>query len=156
MQLAVQLHDRNLNPQPNLPYQIAFADGHTDAGTTDSDGILYDAVPKQPTPITVTYQPANEPAPLVLTATVFPPDEDEQDQVFVERMRNVGFGTQSDSDAFVILQFQGAHKKLRRTGQLDDDTKQAVRDMMDEPLKSQFDDEDTGGGDAGAGGGAAS
>lgn len=53
---------------------------------------------------------------------------------------DLGFGTQSDSDAFAILQFQTAHKNLRRSGKLDDETKKAVRGAMDEPLRQSFDD----------------
>ena len=63
------------------------------------------------------------------------------DRAFIQKIRNLGFGAQGDSDAFAIRKFQSVHKKLKRTGKLDDDTKQAVRDLDDKRLRDWFDDE---------------
>jgi len=141
MHLELQLHDRNFDPAPDTAYALVLPDGERVVGKTDSDGILHAAVRKAEIVVSVTYQPATEPRPVTIRVVVAPPDEDESDRAFVQKIRNMGFGADSDSDAFAILRFQTEHKKLRRTGKLDDDTKKAVRDAMDEPLRKSFDDD---------------
>lgn len=66
---------------------------------------------------------------------------DHAGNAFIPEIRNLGFGVQGDSDAVAIRNFQSVHKKLERTGKLDDDTKQAVRDLDDKRLRDWFDDE---------------
>ena len=140
MHLALQLHDRNFDPAPDTAYVLVLPDGERVVGKTDSDGIVHAAVRKAEIAVSVTYQPANEPRPLTIQAVVSPPDEDDSDRSLVQKIRNMGFGAESDSDAFAFLKFQTAHKKLKRTGKLDDDTKNSVRDAMNEPLRQSFDD----------------
>ena len=140
MHLELQLHDRNFDPAPDTAYALVLPDGERVAGKTDSDGILHAAVLKADVTLTVTYQPSTEAAPVTINAVIFLPDEEESDRAFVQKIRNLGFGAQGDSDAFAVRKFQGAHKKLKRTGRLDDDTKQAVRDLDDQKLRPAFDD----------------
>ena len=140
MHIAVQLHDRNFDPAPDTAYALVLPDGARVFGRTDSEGILHAAVRKAEAAVSVTYQPATEPRRLTIQALIHPIDEEDSDRALVQKMRNMGFGAESDSDAFAILKFQGAHKKLKRTGELDNDTREAVRDAMNEPLRKSFDD----------------
>ena len=140
MHLEVQLHDSNFEPAPETHYELVL-DGARVFGTTDSDGIMHAAVRKADVALRVTYQPASEPEAVTIDAVILLPDEGESDRAFTQKIRNLGFGAQGDSDAFAILKFQGAHKKLKRTGKLDDDTKQAVRDLDDQKLRRAFEDE---------------
>ena len=89
----------------------------------------------------MTYQPLSEPSPVTIDALILLPDQDETNRAFVQKIRNLGFGAQGDSDAFAIRKFQGAHKNLKRTGLLDDATKQAVRDLENSKLRPAFEDD---------------
>lgn len=138
MEIAVRLHDRSLNPAPGVAYQLTLASGETMRGETEAEGDLHASIAKGETPFSVTYQPANESQPLTIRGVLFPPEEGDSDRALVQEMRNMGFGGEGASDAFVILKFQAA-RKLRRTGKLDDATKKAVRDTEERPLRESFD-----------------
>lgn len=141
MHLEVMLHDRKYDPSPDTHYALTIAAGSRVFGKTDSEGVLHAAVRRGDVSLTVTYQPSTETEPVTITATIIPSAEDETDRAFIQKIRNIGFGTPGDSDSFVIRKFQDAHRKLKRTGKLDDDTKQAVRDLETEKLSDSFDDE---------------
>ena len=53
----------------------------------------------------MTYQPSTEAAPVTINAVIFLPDEEESDRAFVQKIRNLGFGGQGDSDAFAVRKF---------------------------------------------------
>ncbi len=141
MHLEVQLHDRNFDPAPETHYEAVIEGAERVFGTTDSKGILHAAVRKSDISLRVTYQPLSEPSPVTVDALILLPDQDETDRAFVQKIRNLGFGAQGDSDAFAIRKFQGAHKNLKRTGLLDDATKQAVRDLENSKLRPAFEDD---------------
>jgi hypothetical protein len=109
---------------------------------TDSEGMVHAAVRKGEIALSVTYHPRTEPHPITLEAIVFPPDEVESDRTLLQKIRNLGFGAQGESDAFGILKFQEAHKNLKRTGKLDDETKKAIRELEGEKLSNVFDDDE--------------
>ncbi len=141
MEIAVRLHDQNFNPTPGVAYRLALASGETMSGTTDSEGDLHAVIAKGgagETPFSVTYQPANESRPITIKGVLFPPEEGETDRALLQKVRNLGFGGEGTSDAFVLLRFQAA-RGLRRTGKLDEATKQAVRDTEQRSLRESFD-----------------
>jgi len=138
MEIAVRLHDRSFNPAPAVAYQLTLASGETMLGRTDAEGDLHASIAKRETAFSVTYQPANESQPLTISGVLFPPEESDTDRALVQQIRNLGFGGDGASDEFVILKFQAA-RKLRRTGKLDDATKEAVRDTEQRPLRESFD-----------------
>jgi len=141
MHLEVMLHDRSFDPAPATHYALTLDTGERVFGTTDSEGVLHAAVRKADIAFTVTYRPSTERVPVTINALITLPDEEETDRAFIQKIRNLGFGAQGDSDASAIRKFQSVHKKLKRTGKLDEDTKQAVRDLDDKRLRDSFDDE---------------
>ena len=140
MQLELMLHDRSYDPAPGTTYELIVG-GTSIFGTTDGDGVLRAAVAKTETPLIVKFQPSTETVPIVMTALLTLPDDDETDRAYIQRIRNLGFGTNNDNDAYAIRKFQTAHKELERSGVLDDDTKKAVRDLDDASLSDSFVDE---------------
>jgi hypothetical protein len=139
--VALQLHDRQYKPCGDTAYRLRLASGTMLTGHTKADGTLVFVVPDGPVVqrIAVSYQPADSDEEVTLQASIYP-EGDDADEVYLARMRNLGFGNEADESAAVIHRFQLANRDLTLTGRLDEPTRQAVRDTESQELDMLFED----------------
>jgi hypothetical protein len=132
----LRLYDELYEPCKSTPYRLKLASGEVSSGTTDKDGWLRHAVPRRRQRIEVHYTPKHHEEEIVRGVIVVP--ESKTDEDYLAHLKNLGFAAEDDPDLRAILRFQGAHKDLSLTGQLDDATKKAIDDVIAGELKPAF------------------
>lgn len=132
--LRIQLLDECYAPCANTSYELTLPDGRKVSGTTDGGGWLEQPMPEDGPgggDFRVTYTPPGESEPVELAVRVPPSDDVESDAVFEAHLRNFGYLTQGDDLAAGVVRFQAAIG-LPMTGKLDDATKDAIDELLDE------------------------
>jgi hypothetical protein len=140
----VILHDRRFVPCARTPYVLVLPDGERMTGVTDDFGMVRGAVRKLPARIQVIYTATNEVEPSTVEGWVHPLEEESDDRRFIDKIRNLGFASSSETDAAAIRRFQRTHWKLRPTGTLDAATREALLALDGDDLSAVLGDEDVG------------
>ncbi|MCB9845170.1 MAG: peptidoglycan-binding protein [Phycisphaeraceae bacterium] len=137
MVIRIQLHDYCYKPCPGVKYRLLLESGEEIKGVTDGEGWLVQRVISREQRARIVYRPEGEEADLESIAIVSASKA--EDDAWVDRhVQNFGFRPEKVKDALVL--FQAAHKDLKVTGEGDDQTRKAIRDIMTgsmtEPLEN--------------------
>ncbi len=133
----LQLHDDRYDPMGRVDYRLQLPDGTVVRRQTDDEGILRYAVPSSVSRVEVTYRGRARGERFVIPVEVGAPTADSP-AFYMAHLRNFGFGQLGDADNAILLRFQAACAGLELSGALDDATKKAVDDLIDNPLSGRL------------------
>ncbi|WP_437571090.1 peptidoglycan-binding protein [Sorangium sp. So ce542] len=129
MSFRVQLHDEIYAPCGGVAYRLTLPSGSVIHGEADASGWLRNAVPKGRQVVLVTYTPEGYDHEISLRVRLTDADPASDDAMLCH-LFNFGFAHDDGSDRGMILRFQAA-KGLALTGEIDDPTRAAVRQIVE-------------------------